>query len=480
MKKIILPCLGIALMWFTGCQPAKIPVVSYQEQMPAQFINPATDTSVIASLPRDVYFTDEALRSLVNEVLAGNPDLAIAMQRIEGAKAQLTFAKGLALPFVSGGASAGQRRFGQYTMDGIGNFDTNFSTNLNPDQRIPEHLPDFFAGFMSSWEIDVWGKLKNVKKAALARYLASEQGKNYIITNLVAQTAEAYYELQALDAELEIIRQNIDLQEKALAVINVQKQAGLVTELAVSQFEAQLLNTRSLQYEVQQQIVQTENAIHFLAGRFPQPIPRTALNFSADALPSQLAVGIPSALLQNRPDIRQAEFELLAANADIRAARAAFLPSFNLTATAGLQAFTTSFLFSLPASAMYNLLGGIAAPLLNRSALKANLGAAQANANEAMQHYRKSVLNGYQDTYNQLAALNNLQETYQLRSREVEVLTNAVATAGTLFNTGRATYLEVIMTQSNVLQTRLSLVQVRKRQYQTTVYLYRALGGGWR
>lgn len=436
------------------------------------------DTTNIANISWRNYFSDNALNNLIDSVLKNNFDLSIALQRIEMSRSQVRFAKGLSLPFVAGVTNTGQRRFGKYTMDGIGNFDTNFSNNIAEDQKIPEHLPEYYLGLQSSWEIDIWGKLKSVKKAALARYLGSVEGKNFVITALVAEAAHIYYELLALDNELEIVRQTIGLQENALEIINVQKQAGIANELAVQQFEALLLNSKSLEFEIKQQIVEFENRLNLLLGRFPQPIYRDKLSFEK-GIPSQIDAGLPTYLLKNRPDIRQAEHELLATGADVYAAQAAFYPSLNLVANVGFQTFNSQFWLS-PASIAYNVLGGLTAPLLNRSELKARLGIAKASQLEALYQYQKAVVNGYVEVANSLAKISNLAQIFTLKNREVQVLTEAIESSANLFKTGRASYLEVIITQANALQAKIGLIEVKKRQHQSTVEIYRALGGGWR
>jgi NodT family efflux transporter outer membrane factor (OMF) lipoprotein len=436
------------------------------------------DTTNMALLTWQNHFIDSSLKDLINSALQSNLDLAIALQRIEMSRAQVRFAKGLPLPFVTGVASAGQRRFGKYTMDGIGNFDTNFSTNIDDNQRIPEHLPDYYVGLQTVWEADIWQKLKHVKKSALARYLASIEGRNFVQTSLIAEIASIYYELLALDNELEIIQQTVGLQESALEIIKIQKQAGVANELAVQQFEALVLNSKSLEFEIRQLVVEAENRMNWLLGRFPQPIVRNKNTFF-EAMPAQINTGIPTQLLRNRPDIRQAEYELIATGADVYAAQAAFYPSFTIVASIGFQTFQPKFLLS-PASIAYNVLGGLAAPLLNRSALKARLGVAKASQLEALYQYQKSILTAYAEVANQLAKVENLGQIVALKDREVKVLTEAIETSSNLFRTGRATYLEVIFTQTNALQAKIGLAEVKKRQYQSMVEMYRALGGGWR
>ena len=421
------------------------------------------------------YFSDKNLISLIDTALAGNLDALIAVQRIEQAKAAVQYRKGTLLPTVGGGGAAAIRRYGLYTMDGAGNS----TTEILPNQIVPANLPDYFVGLQTAWEADVWGKLRNRKKASMARYLASVEGKNWLVTNLVTEVATAYYELLALDHELEIIKETISLQENALSLVTVQKEAAAANELAVKQFQAQLLNSKALELEILQRIVESENRVNMLLGRFPQFISRDKTKFS-QAIPSQIRTGIPSDLLRNRPDIKQAELELLASKADVSSAKTAFYPSFHITGGLGFQAFKTGLLFTSAESFVFSLVGGLSAPLINRNTIKAEFKAANAHQIEALFNYQKSILNGYVEVYNELINMNNLQKVYSLKNEEVSILSQSIETSTELFRTGRATYLEVLLTQQNALKAKLDFVEVKKSQLLSTVNIYKALGGGWR
>ncbi|WP_285547246.1 TolC family protein, partial [Dyadobacter frigoris] len=165
---------------------------------------------------------------------------------IEMAKTNILLAKGALLPAVNAEISGGGRKFGDYTMDGVGNYDTNFSENINSDRRLPApFMPDYFVGFRSTWEVDIWGKLRTQRKAAYTRFLATQKGRNLVVTSLIAQVSRLYYELLAMDSELTIIQKNITLQQSAVENIKIQKEGGRANELGVRQFTAQLLNTQS-------------------------------------------------------------------------------------------------------------------------------------------------------------------------------------------------------------------------------------------
>jgi len=433
------------------------------------------DSANTASINWKQFFSDTALERLIDTALVKNQDLLIALQRIEMARANVRMQKGAMLPTVNGAPTFGQSKYGLYTMDGAGNI----TTDITPGQIVPIHLPDYFLGLQTSWEVDIRGKLKNKKKAALAQYLASVEGRNWAITSLITEITTAYYELLALDNELDIVRETIVLQENALKVVTTQKSAGAANELAVEQFEAQMLNSKKLEIEILQLITETENRINFLGGSFPKSLNRNKSLF-ANGVPAQVKLGVPSDLLKNRPDIRQAEYELTASKANVKAARAAFYPSLNITGSLGFQAFNTAYLFTTPESGVYKLFGNLVAPLINRSAIKAEFNSAKASQLEALYSYQKTIINGYVEVYNEMVRVKNLELMFDLKSREVNVLTKSISTSSLLFQTGRANYLELLLTQRNALQSRLELVNVKKRQYNTVINLYKALGGGWR
>ncbi|MES2003805.1 MAG: efflux transporter outer membrane subunit [Bacteroidota bacterium] len=436
----------------------------------------SSSDSAAAILPQwNQFFTDTNLTRLIKAGLTHNQDLQASLQRIRSAQAEILQQKGLLSPSVSAGITGSLRKFGLYTMDGAGNI----VTDMQPGKLIPIHLPDYFAGIQASWELDIWQKLKNKKQAAMARYLAGIEGRNLLVTQLVSSIATAYYELLATDEMLKIIDETIQVREKALELVKVQKESAMSNELAVKQFEAQLYNLGALRWELLQQVAQTENSIHLLTGQLPVGITRVHVFFESP-LHSYLKTGVPSALLQQRPDIRQAEWNLVATKAEVKAARAAFYPSVNINGSLGLQAFQPGLLLRTPESIAYGLVGGLTAPLINRSAIKSNFQKANAVQLEAYYQYQKQVLNGYIEVNTEIQRAQNLANVYNQRSKETETLLHSIDIAEILFKAGRASYLEVLVTQQNALQARLSMVDTRRKQFLTTVNLYRTLGGGWR
>jgi len=459
----------------SGCKTLETNLSVRERSMPANFSITSADSTNWANMDWRGYFADEALTALIDTALNNNFDLQMALQRIEMARAGVRGATGDLFPQLQAEVSAGVDKFARYTPDFAGNS----TTDYEPGKVVPSPLQDYFVGFTATWEVDIWGKLRNSRKAAMANYLASVEGKNFVTSNLVAEVATAYYELIAIDNALEIVQQTIAKREEALEVAEWQMEAGRANLLAVQQFKAQLLNARSLETELQQQMTETENRINFLLGRYPEAIGRNRENLYGE-MPASISAGVPSQLLLNRPDIRQAEFQVQASRFDLKAARAAFFPNINIGAALGFNAFYPKFLFSSPASIGYGVLGGLAAPLFNMSALKAQFATAKAGQLSAMYEYQKSVLSGFMEVSDQLASLDRLQQLSTQKKEESEVLGQAVETAAELFRSARTDYLDLILTQESALQAQLELVDVEKRRQSAKVNLYKAIGGGWR
>lgn len=455
----------------------KVPVLLQKTEnkiVPNHYNNMPDDSTNIGKLKWNEFFKDKYLVALIDTALKNNQELNITLQEIEVARNEVRAKKGELLPSVNLKAGAGLEKVGRYTSQGAGDA----STEIDNGKEMPDPLPDYMAGLYANWEVDIWHKLRNAKKAAYTRYLSSVEGKNFVVTNLVAEIANSYYELLALDNQLEMVKKNIELQNNALTVVQLQKEAARTTELAVRKFEAEVLNSKSLVYRIQQQITETENKINFLLGRYPQPILRDKSSFD-NSLPANLQAGLPSQLLANRPDIKQAELDLMAAKLDVKVARTQFYPSLGISAALGLQAFNPSYLVKMPESMLYSVAGDIVAPLINKNAIKATYFSANAKQIQAVYQYERSILNAYIEVTNQLSSLNNLEKSYDLKSKQVTALTQSINISNDLFKSARADYLEVLMTQRDAMEAKLELIETKKQQLNALVKIYQALGGGW-
>lgn len=469
----IITGIGISIA-IAGCKVPAVTTRTENKTTPASFNN-TQDTTNVSAIQWRQFFSDPNLVNLIDTALKNNQELNITLQEIEIARNEIRMRHAALLPTVSAGGGIGVEKVGRYTSQGAGDA----STEIKPGKEMPDPLLDYRIAAYANWEIDIWKKLHNAKKAAVTRYLATLEGRNFVLTNLVAEVANSYYELLALDNQLAIVKQNIDLQQNALGIVKIQKEAARATELAVQKFQAEVLSSQSLEYEILQRIKETENRINFLLARYPQPIPRNHSEFLA-LVPATVQSGIPSQLLTNRPDIKQAELELAAAKLDVKVARAEFYPSLDISAAIGLQAFNPTYLVKFPESMLYSLAGDLAGPLINKNAIKAEFFSANARQLQAMYNYERTILNAYLEVSTQLSNINNLEKSYSLKSQQVDALTRSINIANDLFKSARADYLEVLMTQRDALESKLELIETKQKQLSAVVSVYRDLGGGWR
>jgi outer membrane protein, multidrug efflux system len=464
-------CIGLVMI-IAGvqfsCKSIDIPVLPDLPKVPATFLG-LEDSISAGDIVWQDFIIDPDLADLIDEALQNNPDVLMAMERIEIARAQFQIQRGALHP----------------TFDAIvryrsGDIRPNLlNGTINGDRNVINRIENNFVGFQANWEIDVWGKLKNRRQAAKARFLASEKAMHLLRTLIVAEVATLYYELLGLDMELQTIEKNIEFQSMALELIKIQKIAGRVTELAVQQFASQLLSTRSLRYIKEQEIIEVENQLNYILGRFPESIPRPS-SFSDLHLPEKLLTGLPSQMMLRRPDIREAEYRLNASGLELEAARKEFFPNFNFTPYIGLNDRSIPAAFQFPGAITVGLLGGITGHILQQNVIRAGFEQAKSHQKIALYEYQQSILNGFNDIITVMQRIDNLNKIYELKQEETEVLLNAVSIANDLFRSGYAAYLEVITAQSRVLEAELELATTRKEIFQSVVHLYRALGGGWK
>jgi len=474
-KQRIYKYAGIACVLITlaACKSINIEERVENRSVPDNFGTVQNDTINSGKINWKDYFSDAHLQELIETALENNQELNILLQEIEISKNEIRARKGEYLPSVGLKVGGGVDKVARYTNIGA----MEATTDIKPGKEMPEPLGDLTIGAYADWEVDIWGRLHNAKKAAVDRYLATVEGQNFMKTNLISEIAQSYYELLALDNELEIVQQNIEIQNSALDIVKILKQSARTNELAVKRFQAQVLKTTGLQYEIQQKITETENRINFLVGRFPQHIERSHQGF-VDLVPQTVYTGIPSDLLANRPDIKQAEMELAATKLDIKSAKARFYPSLGISAGIGYQAFNPSYIFK-PQSLLYSLAGDLVAPLVNRNAIKAAYYNANAKQIQAVYDYEQAILEAYIEVANNLSKINNLQKSYDLKSQEVDALTQSIDISNVLFKSARADYMEVLLTQREALEAKFELIETKMQQLNATVSVYRALGGGW-
>ena len=355
---------------------------------------------------------------------------------------------------------------------------TNLSPNIEKSQQVnTSFTPNYWLGLDASWEVDLWGKLKNMKQAARDRFLASVHGRDLMRATLVSEIAALYYELIALDLEVDILKENILLQQEALDIVIVQKEVGKATELAVQQFEAQLANTQVVLIELQQAIVNNENRLLLLCGKFEGKIEREN-SIQVQGIHAIGKYGNPNQLLQYRPDIQMSWRELSATHADAQAARSAFFPSLSLSAYGAFNSFNSSYLFN-PTSMGFQLLGNIVAPIFQKHQIRGQFKIANASQEMAFMEYQKTVVAAFTEVKTVLSSLENTEKTLLLKEKEVNALTKAVEASADLYMAGYANYLEIIAAQKSKLIADLDYIKTKRNQAVLMIQLYKALGGGW-
>ena len=432
-------------------------------------VKPA-DARSFADLPWWAVFQDETLQGLIVEALKNNYDLRIAIARVEQARAQAGITAAQAYPALAttlGGAYGRGNFLPQQTTPSFG--------TLTPQPRAAQF--NAFASF--SWELDLWGKFRRGTEAAIAQFLASEDGRRGVIVTLIAQVATSYVVLCQLDAQLEIARATTDNYRKTLELYTARLVGGTGSRLEVATGQAQVNDAQATALDLQRQVTDQENQLSYLLGRPPGPIPRgrtlTQFNFPPDIPP-----GLPSSLLERRPDVHQAEEQLIAANALIGVAKANFFPSFNLTGIAGLATPDLTHLFN-GSSFLWSAGGGVnwLAPILQGAQLRGQYDAAWASWQQAEASYEQSVLNAFQEVATSLNDTAALKPVLDEREAQVKSLTEAVELAIDRYQGGISSYLEVTTNQNSLFPAQLNLATVRANRYLALISLYRALGGGW-
>ena len=465
-KVLNLAVVLATLLCMGACKTPQATILP-KDTLKASLASMSRDSSVTISPAWRDFFQDSVLRSLIDTALQNNHDLKITLQELAIAKSAITAKQGALLPSVSANVGAGISKVGRYTAEGAGNV----GTELTPGRKIPTVIPDLAPTLQMDWTIDLWGKLNSDKKSAVERYLASEAGQRAIKSQLVADVAENYYVLLALDYKLLVMQQYIALQKNAVRIARIQKEADADTQLAVEKFEVELAKAQSDEYVLRQSIIETENNLNLLLGRLPQPIARAKSDFLQLPMPAT-AHALSTQLLLQRPDVVQAEHALEAAKWDVETARKEFLPSFNLSAAVGLNAFNPKYLVKLPESLIFSALGSLTAPLINKKAIQANFSQADALQIEALYNYDKALMTAYVEMSTLQSKITNLKQLRQFKQKQDEALMRAVSAAQKLYLNNRATYLEVIDSERGQLDCKMELIDTKLQQLSTLIDMY--------
>ena len=422
------------------------------------------DSLSMANLSWKEIFTDAVLQKHIAKALENNLDIRIALQNIASAEAYLKQSKAAYQPTISVGPDY--------------SFNTS-SLNTQFGQIVGErrYINQFDITANLGWELDLWGKLKGQEKAQYAAYLSSVAAHQNVKSNLVASIATAYYQLLAFDEQKKIFSNTIEIRKKNLETTKALKEAGIVSEVAVLQSEALVYNAEASLVTLDVQIQMLENTISLLMGEPSHEIERTSLSIQNFSLNTD--VGYPSALLANRPDVKQAEFNLMNAFELTNAAKAQFYPSLKITGSTGVQSVDIDKLFS-GNSVFANVLVGLAQPILNKRQIRTNYEVSLANQERAYLNFRKTILNAGNEVSDALKMYNAQDQFIAFKKKELSAYDKSVEFSQELVNYGMANYLEVLNANVNKLNAEINIANAQYTKLQAGVELYRALGGGWR
>ena len=439
---------------------------SYRQAL-APDVAPASPSPSIADEQWSAIFQDATLQRLVQEALANNLDLRIAAQRVLQAQAQVGITRSQQLPSLSAG--------GSYTAIQI-------PSSLAGTNSNGTTANSFFNGggpsAAAAWNLDFWGLYRRQTEAARAELLASEWGQRATRTALVQGVAEAYFELRSLDAQEAITENTIKARQDSLKLTQALEQHGAGSLADVRQAEELLHAAQANLPDLRRQIAIQENAISILLGHNPESIDR-GLAIEEQPHPQEIPVGVPSELLQRRPDIEQAEAKLVAANARIGVARAQYFPQISLTSLGGAASNQLNSIFSGP-NAYWYAAGSISQPIFEGGRIRSNYRLSQAQEQEMLLQYQKTILNALRDVSNSLVSYKETRERREEQSEQVKSAADAVRLARLRYSGGNTSYLEVLTTDTDLYSAQLVLAQAQEQEAASLVQLYAALGGGWR
>ncbi len=411
------------------------------------------------------FFRDQQLVKLLGDAIEHNHDLLVAIKTMESARLGLGQSKLAYLPAVQLGAEVSSVRPSD--------------KGSSPLAAGKESVEEYTASFGASWELDVWGKIRNSEKAALAGYLATVEAEKAVRTRLVADVAEGYYNLLALRHRQEVLTTSMELAEQTLSMLQLQYEAGLVNSLGVERQQAVVAARRSSLFELQRLVTVQENALSVLCGRSPDMVETQASLLSLDAGTGDLVEGVPALLLRNRPDVKQAEMELMRAHAEAGVAAARLYPSFTISAEWGVNALRESDWFSFPGSVFSFLQGAVLQPVFQRGELKTAASQATIERDKEEIRFRQAVVEAVREVSDALAGVQQLDARENETLQQLKSLRSAAENALLLFQSGMADYLDVISAQDAALDAELSLADLRRNRLSARTELYRALGGGW-
>jgi len=462
MNKIVYIALGSVL--FASCKVGK----NYERpsvETPKQFYNEAASDTIVNDLAQLGYvefFKNEELTKLIDLAIERNADLQLAVKNIEQTRLLYTQSRMALLPELTMNVAANRTESSKNSYlaaNDAGRVNNDFNANLN-----------------LSWELDIWGKIRREKEAALATLMQTEEVKRAIENRLVAEVATSYINLLMLDEQLKIAQEGIVLRENTYSLTKKMFEVGNETIIAMQQAEAQWLESKELIPQIEQEIALQESGLNLLLNNYPQAISRSVtlsdLNFITD-----LNTGVPVDFLSNRPDVQVAEYALKAANAKVGAAQGQMYPSIVISAQGGFNSFEASNWFNAPASLFGMVAGGLTQPLFNQKKLKTAYEMAVVEREKAGIEFKNKVIAGFTDVHNALVKIDKISQKEEVMKKRVDILNTSLTNTKFMFEMDKASYLEVVNAQGLALQSSLNFAELKRDYLASLVDLYRALGG---
>jgi len=439
---------------------------------PAEFRGSVLDTGqpLTASLVNTRWldlFKDPQLDEYIQTALERNHDLRIAVARVLEQRAQFGIVRADLFPTVSASLGATTARTAQ---NGQTSFPPGFPIKLEAEYSQ-------IGGGLASWEIDIWGRLRRLTEAARAEYLASEDTRRAVVTTLIASVASTYFQLCELDLELSIAHRTVVTRQDGLRLTTARRDRGVASSIEVRQAEDLLYTANATIVEIERQIQQTENSLNLLMGRNPGEIVR-GKSFDEQQMPSSIPAGMPSSLLERRPDIRSAEESLIAANARIGAAKAAYFPEISLTGFFGTQSRALSELLSGP-NKTWNVVAQLSQPIFNGGRLRSGVKLSEAAQQEALEQYEKTIQTAFREVSDSLIGYGKTRDQRVVQEQVVRARQETRRLAQLRWQGGLDSYLQVLDAERNLFQGQLELARLRLGEFLSIVEFYRALGGGW-
>ncbi len=427
-----------------------------------------------ARLRVEEFYDDPTLVGLIRTSIQGNQELRVISEDIQIASNEIMSRRGAYLPFINPSIGSAIEKTSLFTINGVGIRNNPFA----PGMFLPDPYPNYFlAPAEMLLKPDLWWGMHNAKNAAVLRYYAAAEARNYFVTQLIGNVATEYYNLMGLDQRITILNETIAIMELSLEQARTIKEGARGTELPVQRFLAEVRKTQSEKQILSQDIVETENRINFLLGRNPQRVERMAGDF-IDLNPHRLDLGVPAEMLRNRPDIRQAERALLAAGLDVKAARKQFYPQGLITGNVGWSGFDPRFLFITPEGLIAGAAGSLMVPVVNRKAIKAEYLSANARQLQAVYTYQRVVLEAFVELVNNMSKVDYYRQSITIKRQELAALEEAVRVAMGLFQFARADYVDVLFAQRDLRDARLVIMETKQQELGAVVRTYQALGGG--